>query len=424
MSSILKELPELVANDVITSQTAKDIEKYYVSRKQAQGGANTLAIFGSIGAVLVGLGIILIFAHNWDNFSKSVKTLLAFLPLIASQVFAGYCLLKNKSSVWKEAAGTLLFFSVGASIALVAQIYNIQGDLSGFLFTWTLLCLPLMYLFKANTPAFLYLCFCTYYAVETGYFNPHRPWPYLFFIAAFVPYYLNVVKLLPDGRVTRLFHLLFPLSLIIALGSFMNGVGEFGFLIYIALLGLIYNTGMLPKMEARNDYRALGMMGIVFILIITSFKSVWDDVENEALPLAYYIIFWAVLFGGALYMAILSGGKTFYRNIFQAVTVIFPLVYILGMFSSFIATVATNMLVLVLGIFCIREGINRTDFRNLNFGLLTIAVLIICRFFDTKMSFAVRGLLFVAVGVGFFVANYILIKRKRTETINMTHHES
>ena len=158
MGSILKELPELVANKVITLQTAKDIENYYAARKEPQDNTQ-LTIFGSIGGILVGLGIILIFAHNWDTFSRDIKTVLALLPLFVFQVLSGYTIWKNKSQVWKDTAGTLLFFSVGAAIALIAQIYNMPGEIDSYLFTWTLLCMPLMYLLRSNTLAFLHLIF-------------------------------------------------------------------------------------------------------------------------------------------------------------------------------------------------------------------------------------------------------------------------
>ena len=36
-----------------------------------------------------------------------------------------------------------------------------------------------------------------------------------------------------------------------------------------------------------------------------------------------------------------------------------------------------------------------------------------CRFFDTNMSFVIRGLLFVAVGVGFFITNYVMLKKQK-----------
>ena len=423
MGSILKELPELVANKVITLQTAKDIENYYAARKEPQDNTQ-LTIFGSIGGILVGLGIILIFAHNWDTFSRDIKTVLALLPLFVFQVLSGYTIWKNKSQVWKDTAGTLLFFSVGAAIALIAQIYNMPGEIDSYLFTWTLLCMPLMYLLRSNTLAFLHLIFCTYYAVVAGYFDPERPWWYLFFIAALLPFYIRTIKESPYGRVTSLFNLLVPLSLIITLGGFLDGADEFGFLIYMALLSLIYNTGLLPDFNSRNDYLGLGMAGIVFILIVTSFKWIWNDVEVQSLPAFYYIGLWLVLFAGAVYMAVLSGGKGFYKNIFQAVTLLFPVLYFIGMYNSLLAAIVDNIIVLALGVIAIKSGINRVDFRQLNFGLVIISALIICRFFDTNLSFAIRGLLFMAVGAGFFVANSILIKRKKAANINTVNDEN
>jgi hypothetical protein len=41
------------------------------------------------------------------------------------------------------------------------------------------------------------------------------------------------------------------------------------------------------------------------------------------------------------------------------------------------------------------------------------AALILCRFFDTDMSFVIRGILFLIVGLGFFLANYWTLKQKK-----------
>lgn len=423
MSLIIKDLPELISHNIISEQTAKDIERYYAAKKEDQG-SNTLMIFGSIGAILVGLGIILIFAHNWDNFSKTVKTLLAIAPLLLCQAAAGYAIFKNKSQLFKDIAGILLFFTVGSSIALVAQIYNIPGDLEGYLLSWTLLCMPLMYLLRSNMLAFLHLGFITYYAVVAGYFETERPWPYLLLLGAFIPFYLRRLKEYPFGRITSLFNLLFPLSLIITLGAFLAGVGEFGFLVYMALLGFIYNTGLLPELESRNDYLRLGSVGIAFILLFSSFKWVWEEMETQQAVESYYIILWAILFAGMLYIAIRNGGKQFYKNAFQAVTVLFPAVYLIGMANSVLAAILDNVMVLALGVITVKQGIDKVDFRKLNFGLTIIAALIICRFFDTNMTFALRGVLFVCVGVGFFVANSMLVKKKRANVLNTPEDEN
>lgn len=427
MGSILKELPELISNNVITPQTAKDIERYYAIKKQPEGSTTLLTVFGGLGAILVGLGIILIFAHNWDTFPKGIKTMLALLPLFTFQGLTAYTIARNKSHLWKDASGTLLFFSVGGAMALVAQIYNIPGDLSGFLFMWVLLCAPLMYFLRSNTLALLHIVFSTYYAVEAGYFNPERPWGYLLFVAALLPFYINKIKHEPESNTVSIFSWLLPLSLIITMGSFLDGVGEFGFLIYMTLLCLLYNIGRLPyfteRKLRRNGYLCLGITGMAVVLLITSFRDVWKGLQGDKLALVYFITLWGMLFAGAVYLMVNKKQKLF-KDGFQAVTIIFPLIYLMGMFNGAIAAIACNLLVLAMGILCIKEGIDKLDFKVLNFGLVVISALIICRFFDTEISFAVRGLLFVAVGVGFFLANYLLIRKKRNSPINTLHHEN
>jgi uncharacterized membrane protein len=420
---IVNELPELVENEVISADTAKAIEQYYATRK-VQGNSQ-MVIFGALGAILVGLGIILIFAHNWDDFSRVTRTILAIAPLVVFQILTGYSILKNKSRVWKEASGTLLFFSIGAAIALVGQIYNIPGSQGNFLLTWTLLGLPLLYLLSADTIAVLYLVFSTYYAVAIGYFNPHSPWMYLALIAAFVPYYRK--KLRNQGAElysASVFNWMVPLSLTIALGAFISGADEFGFVIYIAFLCLMYNISRLPFFKAQlhgwNGYLHLGRIGIALLLLSTSFRWFWKSRLNAPLPEMHFVLIWLAFFIGALYVAYVTAKGKYRFDWYQAVIVIFPVIYLMGTYNDLIPAVLNNLLVLCMGVAAIKEGADRMDFSILNFGLLIISGLIISRFFDTNMSFAVRGLLFIAVGAGFFLANYLVIKKKR---INLTNRK-
>jgi hypothetical protein len=46
-----------------------------------------------------------------------------------------------------------------------------------------------------------------------------------------------------------------------------------------------------------------------------------------------------------------------------------------------------------------------------NRGLFAVAAFLIARFFDTDISFLVRGLVFVALGAGCFVVNVWLMRR-------------
>lgn len=414
-SPIIKDLPELIDNNIISADAAKAIADYYATKKEP--ASTQLIIFGALGAILVGLGIILIFAHNWDNFSRLQKTALALFPLLLFQCLAGYSLVKDKNRLWKEVTGTLLFFSVGAAIALVSQVYNIPGEQSSYILTWTLLCFPLMYILKSNTLAILHLVFSTFYAFDAGYFNPVSPWMYLALTAGFIPYYLHQLKQFPGSYGVSVFNWLLPVSLTIALGGFISGADEFGFVIYMAFLCLLYNIGLLPYFTAQehgwNGFLNLGRTGIALLLLATSFRWFWKATIAGENPEHEFVLVWIAFFAAAIYFAYRSIKNKFRPDLYQLTLVIFPALYLLGSFNDHAATILNNILVLGLGVVSIREGASKFNFGMLNFGLIVISGLIISRFFDTNMSFAVRGLLFIAVGAGFFMANYMVIQKKK-----------
>ena len=97
------------------------------------------------------------------------------------------------------------------------------------------------------------------------------------------------------------------------------------------------------------------------------------------------------------------------------VFMLFIVTFIVGLTSSTIAIILINLYVLTIGILMIREGAKQDNLGILNYGLLVITALVICRFFDTDLSFVFRGMLFVLVGAGFFAANYWMLKKRKTD---------
>ena len=94
---ILKELSDLVNAQVITDETAEKIKSYYSG--QVSHSTNRLFIvFGILGALLVGMGIVLIIAHNWDILPKVVKLATGLLPLLIGQIIAGVLIFKKSDN--------------------------------------------------------------------------------------------------------------------------------------------------------------------------------------------------------------------------------------------------------------------------------------------------------------------------------------
>ncbi len=420
-SKIIKELPDLIKNEVISKEVALKIESYY--RSKEENAPNKLfLVFGVFGSLLIGLGLILMLAHNWDQFSRAIKTIFAFLPLVIGQLFVGYSILKKKSRTWKEASGTFLFFAVGASIALVSQIYHLPGDLSSFLLTWIVLCLPVIYLLKSHVLAILHIVFATYFACESGYgysSSGNSPWLYILMIALVLPHYYMLLKQNPKANITSLLNWFIPLSATIVLGAFVEINYSIGFLLYIILFGLFYNIGKIPffytQQLRRNGYIIIGSIGTIIILLWTSFTWIWEDLIREVVFFSNEFYIAIALFLGAL--AVL--GYSYYKkwmkgfHLFQYVFIFFSMLFFFGFSSETIPTILVNVFLFVLGLITIKIGADRFHFGVLNYGLFIITSLVVCRFFDTNMSFVIRGLLFVTVGFGFFITNYWMLKKQK-----------
>lgn len=123
---LYQELPELVGGGVISADAARKIREHYGEVEKGGGRRIALTVCGILGAVLIGAGIILILAHNWDDLSRPVRTMLSLAPLIVSQIIGLWILWTGReSAAWREGTAAFLTLLIGSSIALVGQTYHI-----------------------------------------------------------------------------------------------------------------------------------------------------------------------------------------------------------------------------------------------------------------------------------------------------------
>ena len=422
---MLKDIAELVNADVISQETADKIQDFY-QKKGATSSNRLLIVFGILGAILVGLGVILLIAHNWDELSRTLKTGFAFLPLLFAQILCGFVLLKKQDNVaWKETGTAFLFFAVGASIALISQIYHIPGDLSAFVLTWMLLCLPLVYVMQSSIGSLLYLIGITYYATKTNYWTYPSIDSYLywFLLLAIIPHYYLLSKKKPEGNFTVFHNWMIPLSLMISLGTIIKYQDELMVIAYFSLFGLFYLIGHLDFFEKQrlrnNGYKIIGSLGTMGLLLILSFDWYWEELRSH--DFLFNEVIRSPEFIGASILTLLASGflvghlKNNLPSNFKPTSIVFLLfilTFIIGL-SSPLPIIIINLLVFILGIFTIREGAKLDNLGILNYGLLIITFLVICRFFDTDLSFLITGGLFVAVGIGFFATNFWMLQKRK-----------
>jgi uncharacterized membrane protein len=161
------QLPTWIANDLITEDQADQIRSYYDQKEGGRSRNLALVIGGFLGALLVGGGIILIFAYNWDDLSRLQRTILSFLPLIIAQGIYGYTFFrKPHSRPWIEGSSIFLMLMLASSMALISQTYHIAGSTADFLLIWVVLSIPLLYLQNASITTILYLVIATSWVIQ------------------------------------------------------------------------------------------------------------------------------------------------------------------------------------------------------------------------------------------------------------------
>ena len=424
---ILKELPDLVQAQVITEETAERIKVYY-ENQPSQSSNRLFIVFGILGALLVGMGIVLIVAHNWDTLPKAAKLTIGFIPLLVGQCFAAFVFFrKAEETAWREGTAAFLFFAIAISISIVSQVYNIEGDLGGFLFIWMILALPLVYVLRSSVASLLFILGITWYACEVGYFSypqGHAPFYWILLLLVLPFYYLEFIR---KNRKNNFFYFhswFLALSVSTCLGLFIESNEE---LILIAYMSLFSAFVIISQMEAfetnrvlTNAYLVIGSLGVIILLLIVSFDFYWTELHEESLqefflsPESSVSVFLTLL-SGILLFILLRKNTWSSLNYKSFAFIIFILLFIIGINSPVMAQLLTNLLILVLAVYTIRDGAQRNHLGILNYGLLIITALICCRFFDTDFSFVVRGLLFIGVGVGFFITNYYTIQKRKKQ---------
>ena len=111
-------------------------------------------ILSVIASVFIGAGAILIISSNWAYLPKAIKLLLILLMPVVS-VGGGYFLSYVKHEYQKIGNAFIILGSllIGASLALLGQLYNLDGSVAGLLLWWFVLSLPLTLLFKSKSLA-------------------------------------------------------------------------------------------------------------------------------------------------------------------------------------------------------------------------------------------------------------------------------
>lgn len=425
--NLKKELQELLEAKIIDELTAEKISAFY-NKKEIESPNKLMFTFGVIGSLLIGLGIILIIAHNWDDLPKIMKLAIAFLPLLVGLVFCGFAYFNSKNNVgWKESSAVFLMLSLGANISLISQIYNVSGSLSSFIFLWMLLTIPVIYIMDSMIVALLFIIGITYYQIETVYGYPKiEDYYYWILLVLFLPFYLFHFFQNKTSNAVSFMNWMVPLSITISFGGLAKHNEEWMFVGYMALFGMFYLIGNFSLFSTQkkltNGYRYIGMIGTIVLLYSLSFKWFWKNLIHEDIKGWFNSIEFILSILLILINLFLLAIQNKYKSVsnfdyYGSISLWFLPIFTLGLSTWIIPMILINIVILSICIYYIYTGIHQKDLSTMNFGLIVLSILIICRFLDSNLSFVNRGLIFITIGLCFFFANYRMV-----QYIKNNHH--
>lgn len=430
---LYSELSGLIDRGVITSDVANKIRAHYGDEDLNSGRRIALTICSILGSLLIGAGIILLLAHNWSDLSRSARTVLSVTPMVISQLLAVWMLWSDKTSAaWREGIGLFLTLSIGASISLVAQTYHIPGDLGGFLFSWSLLTLPIIYLLGSSLPAALFLVGITFWAGYEQSSSRHAVmfWP---LIASAVPHVWIATK--ADAYSTRSVWLRWALALCLCVATGITlekTIPGLWIIVYSSMFAVMYYAGAQWFRGVDNIFRkplhTVGSCGIAVLALLFTYDFAWDDIgwryyrsgnrfyEWAAAP-DYILTVLLVVAAVILIVRSLRAGEK-YKLLLGSFSLLAILSFCIEALWGVeeIPMLIFNVYLFVLGVGTIIYGARTSRLSAVNSGMFVVSALIVARFFDSDMGFLSRGIVFIVLGIGFLTTNLVMAGKMKEKT--------
>lgn len=422
---LYEQLPHLVEKGILPEESKLRLKEYYgeIDEKPAYDIALLLAAI--LGAVLIGGGIILLFAHNWDQFSRPVRTFLSFAPLVIAQLIYGYVFFKrNTETAMVESSSAFLMLMLAACIALISQTYHIQGELENFLLVWMLLSIPLLYLMNATLAAIFYLYGISCWLSNAPSAQDH--WYWLLLLAA-VPHLIRNMYTQKNTTRALLLGWTFALAFSFALPQLVDfGWDAFNLVAIGIFVAVFYSLGERiyeEKTALQNKPFQFVTVCIAFVMLMMLGYD-WPDLndfyqyaESRLFKQIAFVIATIIATIGYAFLSFQDWKEKRRLNYF---ILLLPVVLVVGQLLASnglktAAIVVANIYLFGFGIYYIKYGIEQRRISLVNLGMFFISALIVARFFDTDWGFVVKGLVFILLGIGFLWVNLFLSKKLKAD---------
>lgn len=404
-----------------------------------------------LGTLLVLLGVILILAKNWSALPRLARVFISLIPLLAGIGVGIFTILGDRGRLWKEISGLVVSIGLLTAMAMTGQVYHVISEPSHLFLGTALLSLPLVYLFSAELTALVYLVLISIYLAVSGgqeslslgglllagilLGGGLKPW---------VLMQIHSEKLKGHDLWLNLALSLTGFIWFMAMLPYWIPWQEFLYLYFLILILLdlyLYPDtsdslpGGWPLSREDAEHHTLSLLGklsLYFLFYLFTFRGLWlYQAQSSLRPMTYGIL--AVLFCAAagltfvlyrqskfqqpdLMESAADGGMTLLKWILPLLPPVLILVFQKipdRDMASLLAVIFFNLIFFGIGLRLLLRGISQNRLGTANLGLFFLVLIIGTRFLDIDFSFLVRGLVFVALGLGFLFTNLWMVRKSR-----------
>jgi uncharacterized membrane protein len=386
---IEKQIDKWKNSGLITKEQAQKMLEDVTQKGKEERSNKFIIVISVIGSICLGIGAILFIASNWEEMSDLMKVF-----ILLGSTFAAYCLgflFKYQKKILPKVGASLIFLGAllfGASVILIAQIYNMNANTHSLVLIWLVGILPLVYAFRLGPIAVLSSL--------------------LFFIwvGCFI---FREVEFDEDA------FLLFPVIYLSA-GASLFSIG-----------GLHYFKDYLKKIA--RIFRISGIQIAMFALFLMTFeifsgdrseyffnrRGMFNEISSQITTSIVLFSILAII--GLVINLFFNPAKSPINAMENGTTLAlvgFTLLFFFFPAESNMYTVIYNLIFAALTIFILAVGYKRADIKIVNIGIFWTTIFLVAKYFDFFFDLLDRSIFFLVGGL-ILVLGGIALEKKRKE---------
>ena len=416
-----QELPAWEQEGLILAEQAAALRQRY-RLDELEGGGFWRHLISAAGAILIGLGVILLFAYNWAEMGKALKLAVIFSAM--GLAHGGGFWLRERNRLLSEGLFAIGSMLMGAGIFLVGQIYHLDSHYPDALLLWAVGVMLLAWALPSRIQAWLALILImVWHLSEVIDFASTNLWVFLplgllwllvwVLQSPLLARFSSVVVLtVTAGSLMILDHE----SILAVLLSLL--------LLPIALPGLIELIGRPRLRPLAEAMAAPALAALVLFLLVLTLEHFGERMIFGNAPLHQPLYWGSLLLGQGLLLFLLLRRKGRLDPALWLAEAVLLLVLLPQLLAPMLGedhrgwlwgaqNLLLNLLTLGLSLWMMVSGATTVNRRRLVWGALLFAVLVIMRYLDLFDSLIARGLVFLALGAGLFALSHWYRRNKQ-----------